>query len=615
MIRPVNSLVDKRAAKIEHANALAAKRVTDYANDVIAGEIVAGPFVRAACRRHLNDLEHGAARGLRFDPQDAGRAIRFFPTVLKVRLGGQMVPFDLLDWQAFIVGSLFGWKAERHDLAGGPRWLRRFTESFVETGKGSGKSPLAAGIGHYMFLADGEMEPEIYAAASKRDQAMVLFRDAVGMVASSSFLSKRVRQSGRAPVWQLSDPRTRGFFKPLSSADGQSGPRPSCGLVDEVHEHKNGDILEMIKAGFKGRSEPLLFSITNSGSDVESVCYELHDHGIKVAAGDVEDDGFFSYVCGMDEGDDPLNDPTCWIKGNPSLGSVVGEDYIRRAVDDAKALSSRENLVLRLYFCVWTEAPSTWINRAAWAACEAPIRLEDYAGRDCYAGLDLSFTQDLTALALVFPRLPDDSRGAGHDVFVEFWKPKGVLSEHEKADRVPYRKWSEAGFLNTPPGMVLKLAPVAKRLGEVANDFNLCSVAYDLYRLKDLDADLVSLGLELPMMEHPQGFRRGKPIKSLTGDEKPYPLWMPESVQLFENAVIEGTVAVHVNPVLRWNVMSAVIREDPAGTENRMLDKRKSTGRIDGAVAAVMALGGASVGAAPPTAAGSYLETSKMVVL
>ena len=355
-------------------NSEAAARITVYAHAITSGEVVAGPHIRDAAARHLHDLEHAPARGLRFDAEAAGRAIRFFPTVLKIKdRSNEMKPFELLDWQAFIVGSIFGWKTQREEDGAE---VRRFTEAYIETGKGSGKSPLAAGIGLYMLLADGEALPEVYAAATKRDQAMVLFRDAVHMIETGAAkLRRRVHRSGRNPVWQLTDYKSRGFFKPISNDDGQSGPRPSCALVDEYHEHRNADTLEMLKAGFKGRASPLAFVITNSGADVTSPCYELHSHAVKVAAQVLEDDALFSFVCGMDEGDDPLQDDTVWIKGNPSIGSVVGPDYVRRAVLDAAALPSRAPKVRRLYFCQWTDAPETWIKRSAWEACEADIRL------------------------------------------------------------------------------------------------------------------------------------------------------------------------------------------------------------------------------------------------
>src|SRR5579862_6280082 len=264
---------------------------TVYARAVVAGRIVAGPHVRDACARHLRDRTRRDWRW-RFDLARQQRALDFFARVLKLNAGEfEGAPFELTPWQAFIVGSLFGW----HDPA---TQERRFRVAYVEAGKGNGKSPLAAGIGLYMFIADGEARAEVYAAAAKEDQAMVLYRDAVAMVEQSPSLAKRVRVVGGVNPWNLV---FRGsFFRPMSSAASQSGSRPYCALVDELHEHKNDGVLEMLRAGFKFRCSPLLFIITNSGVDRLSVCFRYHQHATKVARGELVDDRFFAYVCAVD---------------------------------------------------------------------------------------------------------------------------------------------------------------------------------------------------------------------------------------------------------------------------------------------------------------------------
>jgi phage terminase large subunit-like protein len=270
-------------------------RATAYADDVLAGRIVAGPYVRAACQRHRRDLETGARRGLTWDIEAGRRAIGFFENVLRLA-GGEHEgkPFHLEPWQCFTVGSLFAWR--RVD------GTRRFRVAFVEAGKGCGKSPLAAGIGTYLMMSDREPRAEIYAAASKKDQAMVLFRDAVAMVKQSPALKKRLVFSGGAGrEWNIAYLQADSFFRPISSDDKQSGPRPHCALLDEIHEHPDNTMVEMLRAGFKGRRQPLQFMITNSGVDRTSVCYQYHDYACKVAAGELQDDSFFSYVCALDQ--------------------------------------------------------------------------------------------------------------------------------------------------------------------------------------------------------------------------------------------------------------------------------------------------------------------------
>lgn len=563
-------------------------RVTAYASAVTAGRVVAGPHVRAACERHLRDLQNGHERGLSFDVAAANHVIGYFPAVLTVVQDGKIVPFNLVDWQAFAIGCIFGWKR-----ANG---TRRFRKAYLETAKGSGKSPLAAGLGLFGLLSDNEPRPEIYAAASSKSQAMILFRDAVSMVDSSPHLRKRLVKSGGNPVWQLSAPSKLGFFKPIANDDSQSGPRPHFAIIDELHEVKDRYIVDMLEAGFKGRRQPLLFMITNSGHDRNSICWEMHEHGVKVAAGKVEDDEFFALIFSIDDGDDPLHDKSCWLKTNPSLGVTIREDYLESQVAAARFIPGKQNAILRLNFCVWTDADQAWLARAAWERCETPLSLESFRGRKVWCGLDMSFTQDLTALALVF-KLSSDR----YVLFVEFWTPEETAQARADKDKVPYPDWIRDGFAHAAPGKVVKLAPVGRRMAEIAETFDLQTIAFDRYRHKELENDLADLGIDLPMTEHPQGFRRagqwldrnGRPIRDENGKNASNPLWMPSSVEETENAIIEGRLLTPVHKILRWNVAGVVMRPDPAGTGNFVPDKRKATGRIDGIVAAFMAVGAA----------------------
>lgn len=550
--------------------------VTAYAKRVLSGEVVAGPHVRNACQRHLNDLERGPARGLVWHPEEVERVLSFFESVLTVEVEhtengetvSEAVPFQVHESQAFILGSLFGWRnANGH---------RRFRRAYVEQAKGNGKSPLAAGIGHYMLSATGKLRAEVYSAATDKDQAAILFRDAVEMWKRSPALHRRLLSSGQNPVWQLTRVEKASFFKPISSEKkGKSGIRPYCALIDEVHEHPDNSVIEMLRAGTKGNQEALIFEITNSGSDRLSVCWDEHEYTVAVCAGDVENDSWFGFICSLDNDDDPFEDESCWIKANPLLGVSIHPEFIREQVREAKGMPSKESLVRRLHFCQWTDGEESWISRDAWSAVEAPLELSDYEGKGCYGGLDLSYTKDLSALALAFPirdRL---------DVFVWFWKPKQGLAEAIKGDRVPYDNFADNGYLALTEGPVISLRPIATLLDEIATRFRLQGLAYDRYRHKDLDDALSDMGVQIPMMEHPQGFRRA-------GEN---PLWMPKSFQATENAIISRKIRFNVNPLLRYNVSQAVVREDPAGTDNRIFDKRRSRARIDGIVAAAMAIG------------------------
>lgn len=555
-------------AKKTRSTNSSADLATAYALDVTSGKVLAGPDIRAACARHLRDLDNGPARGLSWDLAAAKRAIDYFEQVLRLNGGDfENVPFKLLPWQAFVVGSIFGWKA--------PDGYRRFRMAYVESGKGSGKSPLAAGIGLYCLTADQEPRAEVYAAATKKDQAMILFRDAVAMVDQSPALSKRLSKSGTGlNVWNLAFLQTGSFFKPISSDDGQSGPRPHCSLIDEVHEHKTNFVVEMMRAGTKGRRQALILMITNSGHDRTSVCYEYHEYGKKVSKGSLEDDSFFAFICSLDEGDDPFKDESCWGKANPSLGHTFGMKYLREQVQQARGMPGKESIVRRLNFCEWVDAATPWIAQATWSKCEAQFDLEDLAGETCYGGLDLSGTRDLTALALYFPR--------HKRAFVEFWTPGDTLLDRERTDRVPYDAWRRKGFVHAPAGQAVDYGVVAQRLGELAAMFNLAGVAFDPYRIKYFIPEMDAQGIQVLLFPHGQGYAQSQQSG----------LWMPRSIELLEDLITTAELQVLANPCLRWNAASAVLEADQK--DNRIFAKRKATGRIDGVVALAMSVGAAT---------------------
>lgn len=522
--------------------------------------------MRAACQRHLNDMATGAERGLRFDKAAAQRAIGFYRDVLRLN-GGEFegLPFVLLDWQQFIVGSLFGWKT-----ADG---FRRFRVAYVETAKGSGKSPLAAGVGMIGLTADGEARAEIYAAATKKDQAMVLFRDAVAMVQQSPELRKRLKPSGVGEnVWNLAYFEKGSFFRPISADDGQSGPRPHIALVDEVHEHRNNTVVEMMRAGTKSRRQALIFMITNSGASKTSTCWNYHDYAAKVSAGTLVDDAFFGYVCGLDEGDDPFRDERCWSKVNPSLqgAKLPGIKYLREQVTEARGMPSKEALVRRLNFCQWTDASNPWISADIWLGAARQYDWRDLRGRRAWVGLDLSSTTDLTGLVLYVEPVVE---GEPWKLVPFCWLPEEGLQRKEELDRVPYLAWRTAGYLETTPGRAISKLTVVKRLAELSSFFDLQMVGYDRWRIEDLKALAADNDVALPEMQpFGQGYKDMSP-----------------AIEAFETALLNGQVVHPGNPVFTWCASNAVTVSDDA--ENRKLSKEKATGRIDLMVAAVMAVG------------------------
>jgi phage terminase large subunit-like protein len=557
--------------------------VTRYARDVAAGRIIAGPHVRHSCERHLRDLVDGPKRGLVWDPAAAKHVTSYFPSVLRLA-GGQFEGevFELHPSQAFIIGSLFGWKRAHG--------ARRFRRAYIEQGKGNGKTPLAAGIGLYCMVSDHEARAEVYAAASKREQAMVLFRDAVAMRAQSPHLSARILTSGNNPVWNLTDTQSGSFFRPISSEDGQSGPRPSCALCDEIHEHRDGRVIEMLERGFKWRRQPLLVMITNSGSDRNSVCWAEHQHAVNVAAGDVEDDTSFSYVCALDEGDDPLEDPACWEKANPLLDVTITRAYLADVVAQAKAIPGKLNGILRYHFCVWTDAEQAWMARPTIEAVLADFDPGEHRGKEVALGLDLSATQDLSTLAGVVETGKDEQGRPTFDGWVEAWTPADTLGERAIRDQAPYELWVRDGWLAATPGKVVGFEFLAARVAEVSSIFKVKALAYDAYGFnKHFQPELDALGLTLPIVEHPQGGKR-------KGAESG--LWMPGSKLTLEGLILDKRIRLRRSPVLIAAMMSAAVEGDPFG--NFWFSKRRAVNRIDALIALAMAVGAATMTSAEP---------------
>ncbi|WP_083672091.1 terminase large subunit [Sphingomonas montana] len=598
-------------------------RATDWARAVVAGEIVAGPHIRNAARRHLDDLEQGGARGLRFHLPTAQRAIRFFETKLRLN-GGQFEgrPFLLAPSQAFKVGCLFGW--QRAD------GTRRFRRAYIEEGKGNGKSPFAAGIGLYGMMADNEPGAEIYPVAAHRDQAMILFRDAVAMVDQSPDLSRRITQSGGpGRVHNLAHLGTGSFMRPLSRSAGKSGSglRPHIGLADEVHEAPNRDAIEMVERGFKFRRQPLLLMITNSGSDRNSICWEEHEHAVRVAAGtatpgedfayvgEVIDDTTFSFVCSLDPGDDPLNDPSCWAKANPLLGTILTEDYLAGVVAQAKALPGKLNGILRLHFCMWTDADAAWMSRAVLEPCLADFDPAEHYGKRISIGLDLSQNRDITAKGCVVETGTVDVEitvdgvtstitKPTYDAWIEAWTPGDTLAQRALQDKAPYETWVRDGHLQAPKGQSIRFDHVAQSLADDDREFEIGAVGYDRYAFRRFEEECTRMGLSIPFVEHPQGgTKKGKPTDAMKdaarqAGREPEGLWMPGSVRELESALLERRIRLRRNRVLISAMMSAVTDEDRWG--NHWLAKERATNKIDAAVALAMALG---VAMAVPTSA------------
>ncbi len=523
------------------------------------GLIVAGPLVRLACARHLTmrtlaGRKAGHPEGYWFDEAAADTVFSFFEQILVLSDTaddeGRKQPFLLRPYQAFIVGNLFGWKKRDG--------CRLYRDAYLEIGKGSGKTPLAAGIGLYGLVMDGELAPYIVSAANTQKQARFLWLDAQGMVEASPNLKPPIVDiNANSLVYAPA----RGLFEPISAEKrGLDGPRPHMGLMDEVHEHITSEVVGKIRQGAKRRRQPLFIEITNSGFDRTSICWAHHEHSRQVLQGIDRDDAWFAYVCALDKDDDPLTDAACWPKANPGLPVLPTLEYIERAVAQAKSIPADANLILRLNFCVWTQSISRYFDPIAWAACAVAVPDHELVGAPCYAGFDSGQTDDFSAFARIWA-LPDGRVVAR----MRYWLPEAALETFR--DR-PYDVWRRAGRLEVTDGNVIYYDRIEDALVADCRASGVRAFHYDKAFVGQLGQHLKD-NYGLPTVDQPQGYALNEAIHRLSAD------------------VASGRLCVGNDPILAWMADNAVVRQ--GRRKELRLDKDASKDKIDGVVALAMA--------------------------
>jgi phage terminase large subunit-like protein len=547
---------------------------TQYALDVVSGKELAGPLVRLACQRHLNDLKSGSDRGLKWEwtlrdgsaPRGTGKYVaNFFASELLLQVDERVEPFLLAPPLAFIIGSIYGWK--------GPDGNRRFRIAYVEIGKGNAKTTLGGGMLLYMGIADGEMNADCYTAAVDKDQAKIPFKDAVNFVNRNQRLDSVLKRSGgEGQEWNLAYLKTGSFMRPISSdtkGRGKSGFRPHFVLLDELHEHPTSAMVDLAEANLKTRRQPLVFKITNSGVvDPGTVCYQTHEHGQRMLEGiDPNDDSRFFYICGLDKGDSYL-DSAIRKKANPMYGIIPRmERYLDDQIATAKGMPSKVSVVRRLNFCEWVESADPWIEKEVWDANAGRVDIESLKGRPCYGGLDLSKRDDLTALVLVFP-----NEDGTKDVLVFAWTPAEGIADREHRDKTPYQHWISEGCLLTTPGKTIDYDFVAAKIGELVGTYDIQAIAFDHWHFPEMERALNQQNISVNVLDHPQGFQGMNP-----------------SIEAAEQDLVNGLVRHGGNPLLTACVFNVKVIKNAEAL--RMFEKKDPTKRIDAAQSFVMAEG------------------------
>lgn len=495
-----------------------------------------------------------------YDEAAAERAVGFFEDLL-VHVKGEWAgePIRLAPWQADdIIRTLFGWK--RSD------GTRRYRTVYVEIPRKNGKSTLAAGLALYLLVADGEPGAEVYSAAADRSQAGIVFGLAKAMVESCRELAGVCKAYARSIVIE---PRHSSYHVLSADVPTKHGLNAHGVIFDELHAQPNRDLWDVLTTSTGSRRQPVVLAITTAGYDRHSICWEVHDYAVKVRDGVIEDDAFLPVIYAAEEGDD-WQAPATWAKANPNLGVSVKPEYLEREAKRAREVAAYENTFKRLHLNLWTEQATRWLPMESWDACAGEADADALRGQRCFAGLDLSSTTDLSALVLFFP--------AGGQVLAFYWIPEEKLRERSRRDRVPYGLWASQGLLDATPGNVVDYAFIRSRLNALAGEYEIAEVAYDPWGATKLVTELGDDGFT--MVPFRQGFASMSP-----------------ACKELETLVLGGQLRHGGHPLLRWNAANVAVRQDPAG--NLKPDKAKSTDRIDGIVALLMAVDRATRSAAP----------------
>lgn len=466
-------------------------------------------------------------------------------------------PFELIDWQERIIRDIFGILK--------PNGYRQFNTAYIEIPKKQGKSELAAAVALLLTCGDGEERAEVYGCAADRQQASIVFEVAADMVRMCPALNRRVKILSATKRIIYSP--TNSFYQVLSAeAYSKHGFNIHGVVFDELHTQPNRKLFDvMTKGSGDARMQPLYFLITTAGTDTHSICYETHQKAKDILEGRKIDPTFYPVIYGAEEGDD-WTSPAVWKKANPSLGITVGLDKVKAACESAKQNPAEENSFRQLRLNQWVKQAVRWMPMEKWDKCQVAIDEEELEGRICYGGLDLSSSTDITAFVLVFP--PEDENGK-YIILPYFWIPEENITLRVNRDHVPYDLWQRQGYLETTEGNVVQYGYIEKFIERLGEKYHIREIAFDRWGAVQMVQNLEGMGFTV--VPFGQGFKdMSPPTKELM------------------KLVLEQKIAHNGHPVLHWMMDNIYIRTDPAG--NIKPDKEKSTEKIDGAVATIMAL-------------------------
>lgn len=519
-----------------------------YAVDVVEGKVVCCESIKLACKRFLSDLERS---DLDFREDVVDNAINFIKILKHFAGKSSGKPFILEDWQQFIIANILGFYWKDTDD-------RRFTSSYIEVSRKNGKTALAAALCMYFLIADGEDGAEVDLAANSKEQAKIAFNFCSNFTKQLDPSAKYLKAYRDSILLNANDSKLKVFAADDSKLDGFNA---SFGLIDEYHSAKNSRVRDVIKSSMGMRQNPHLCTITTAGFDKTLPCYKLRTTAIEILNGLKEDDSLFVAIYSLDDEDD-WTDEKNWVKCTPNLDVTVTKKYIKEQVQSAINNPSEEVGVKTKTLNLWCDTASVWLPESYIVRSSKPVKLSDFEGCECYVGVDLAATSDLTAVSYMIEK-------EGTYYFkTDYYLPESALKE--KSDRELYKYWKQQGLLKITEGNVTDYDYITNDIVEASKLLRIRSIGYDKYNATQWAIHATELGL--PLEEYSQ---------SLGNFNKP--------TREMERLILSGKAVIDTNEINRWCFKNVTLKSDHNG--NVKPNKGVKAKKIDGAIAMIQALG------------------------
>jgi len=530
------------------------KKATDYARQIVSGKIDACKWVKFACQRQLNDLKKWKSKKEKyhFNPEKAEKICNFLELLPHIKgiWAKKKLKIKLEPWQCFIWTTVFGWEKQDGN--------RRFREMYAEIPRKNTKSTQGAGVGLYMFAADGEMGSEVYSGATSEKQAWEVFGPARLMALKSPEFIDYYGVEVNAKNMNILNEASK--FEPIIGNPGD-GASPHFSIVDEYHEHDTDRLYNTMKTGMGARLQPMQAVITTAGVNLAGPCYDKRNHVVKTLDGTHENDDLFGIIYTIDDEDDWTNFDS-WKKANPCLGVSLFEDFLRSQLQEAMQRTSQQNIIQCKHLNRWMNAGIAWMNMMAWQQCaDTSLKIEDFKGEPCIIGIDLASKKDLTVMLLLFRRNND------YYAFLKSYLPEDIILDNPSGE---YQRWMREGWITPTPGNVTDYGYIEEDLKKLRGKYEILEVPYDPFQAVQFSVRMMDEGF--PMVEV------GATVKNFS-----------DPMKELESLVLSGKFHFDDNPVFTWMASNVVSRVDLI-KETVYPRKEHESNKIDGITASILAL-------------------------